>query len=221
MAFWRKRPKRRFRAFDRTELPEAPQPTFDDMLAEGLMVAEAAARMTLRNRFVMLALRGDEPFEPERASAAAREVLYELVQEAEEVAERTADEREAAARRDGRSSHEHDYRRADGPNLRRREKVYAAISTELWKRRSDPEYLAALAERARGEAWEEVAGAIDARLAREWSGWPQIEVDEAYEAERDVRVHDLLEDLDRDLQAAEAERARRAAAADPFRGYVG
>ena len=131
MAFWRKRPKRRFRAFDRNELPEAPQPTFDEMLAEGLMVAEAAGRMTLRNRFIMLALRGDEPFEPERASAAAREVLYELVQEAEEVAERIADERDAAAGRDGRSSHEHDYRRADGPNLRRREKVYAAISTEL------------------------------------------------------------------------------------------
>ena len=221
MAFWRKRPKRRFRAFDRSELPEAPQPTFDEMLAEGLMVAEAAARMSLRNRFIMVALRGDEPFERERAAAAAREALYELVQEAEEVAERIAEERDAAARRDGRSSHEHDYRRADGPNLRRREKVYAAISTELWKRRSDPEYLDALAERAREEAWDEVAGAIDARLAREWSGWPQIEVDEAYEAERDVRVHDLLEDLDRDVQAAVAERARRAAAADPFRGYVG
>jgi len=168
-----------------------------------------------------VALRDDEPFERERAAAAAREALYELVQEAEEVAERIAEERDAAARRDGRSSHEHDYRRADGPNLRRREKVYAAISTELWKRRSDPEYLDALAERAREEAWDEVAGAIDARLAREWSGWPQIEVDEAYEAERDVRVHDLLEDLDRDVQAAVAERARRAAAADPFRGYVG
>ncbi len=34
-------------------------------------------------------------------------------------------------------------------------------------------------------------------------------------------MHDLLEDLDRDVKAAEAERARRAAAADPFRGYVG
>ena len=218
MAFWRKRSKRRFRAFDRSELPEAPQPSFDDMLAEGLMVAEAAGRMALRNRFIVVALRGDEPFEPERASAAAREVLYELVQEADEVAERTADERETAARRDGRSSHEHDYRRADGPNLRRREKVYAAIATELWKRRSDPEFLAALAERAREEAWEEVAGAIDARLAREWGEWPQIEVDEAYEAERDVRVHDLLIDLDRDVRAAEAARARRAEAADRSAG---
>ena len=120
MAFWRKRSKRRFRAFDRSELPEAPQPSFDDMLAEGLMVAEAAGRMTLRNRFVMLALRGDEPFEPERASAAAREVLYELVQEAEEVAERTADERESAARREGR-----ELARARLPSRRRPEPAAA------------------------------------------------------------------------------------------------
>ena len=70
----------------------------------------------------------------------------------------------------------------------------------------------------RGRKWP---GRSTPRLAREWGEWPQIEVDETYEAERDVRVHDLLLDLDRDLQAAEAERARRAEAADPFRGYVG
>ena len=221
MPFWRRKRAKRFKPFDRSALPEVTPPTFDEMLAEGLLVAEAAGRMALRNRFVMHALRGDEPFDNERAAAAAREVLYELVQEADEVAERTGEVRSTAASREGRSSHEHDYRRADAANLRRREQVYAAVAKELWVRRNDPEYLRAFAERAREEAWDEVSGAIETRLDREWGEWPEIEVDETYEAERDDRIHDLLADLDRGVAAAEAERARRAEANDPFRGFAG
>lgn len=221
MPLWRKRERRRFKPFDRHALPEVPPPTFDEMLAEGVLVAESAGRMALKNRLIVEALRGEEPFAPERAAAAAREVLYELVREADEVAELTGETRSTAARREGRSSHEHDYRRADAANLRRREQVYAAVSKELWQRRNDPEYLAKFAERARDEAWQEVSGAIEIRLEREWGEWPHIEVDETYEAERDDRVHDLLADLERGVAAAEAERARRAEANDPFRGFVG
>ncbi|WP_139415580.1 hypothetical protein [Agromyces laixinhei] len=223
MALWprRKRKRRRFEPFDRSALPEVPAPTFDQMLTEGVLVAESAGRMALRNRMIVEALRGEEPFAPERAAAAAREVLYELVQEADEVAEHTAEARAAAARREGRSSHEHDYRRADAANLRRREQVYAAVAKELWVRRNDPEYLTAFAERAREEAWGEVSGAIETRLDREWSEWPRIEVDETYEAEREGRVLDLLADLDMGVAVAEADRARRAEENDPFRGFVG
>ncbi|AWB94319.1 hypothetical protein DCE93_00385 [Agromyces badenianii] len=221
MPLWRRRSRRRFKPFDRSALPEAPSPTFDEMLAEGVLVAESAGRMALKNRLIVEALRGDEPFAPERAAAAARAVLYELVQEADEVAERTGEARSEAASRDGRSAHEHDYRRADAANLRRREQVYAAVARELWLRRSDPDYLNEFAERARREAWEEVSGAIETRLEREWGEWPQIEVDETYEAERDDRVRELLGDLDRGVRAAEAERARREEENDPFRGFVG
>ena len=72
MPFWRRKRAKRFKPFDRSALPEVTPPTFDEMLAEGLLVAEAAGRMALRNRFVMHALRGDEPFDNDRAAAAAR-----------------------------------------------------------------------------------------------------------------------------------------------------
>jgi len=42
-------------------------------------------------------------------------------------------------------------------NLRRREKVYAAIAKELWRRREDPEYLRQFAGRARDDAWHQVS----------------------------------------------------------------
>ena len=127
MRWFERRKRRKFKPFDRSALPEVVQAPFDEMVEDGLMMAESAGRLALKNRFIVQALRGDEPWDDQRAAAAAREVLYELVQEANETAEYSAEERELASRREGRSVHQHDYHRADALNLRRREKVYAEI----------------------------------------------------------------------------------------------
>ncbi|MFK4730941.1 hypothetical protein ROT00_14745 [Agromyces mediolanus] len=211
--FRRRRPK--FKAFDRSALPEVQPPSVEEMIDEGVMLAESAGRMTLRNRFVVEALRGEDPYDDDRAAAAAREVLHELVQQADATAELSAEDRETAAKREGKAKHQHDYRRADTGNLRRREKVYAAVAKRLWELREDPEYLHEFATRARDEAWNDVAGAIEARLDREW---PQIEVDAEYELARPQRMRELFEDLERAVETAELKRAERE---DPFHGYVG
>ncbi|WP_350348254.1 asparagine synthase [Agromyces sp. G08B096] len=211
----RGRRRAKFKPFDRTALPEVPPASFDDMVDDGLMMAEAAGRLALKNRFIVQALRGEEPYDDQRAAAAAREVLYELVQEADETAELSQEERAAASNRDGRSTHQHDYHRADVLNLRRREKVYAEIAKRLWQLREDPEYLAAFAARARDAAWEEVAEVIEQRLDREW---PEIEVDAEYELARYERMRELA--LDLDLAVRRAER-RREELDDPFAGFVG
>lgn len=212
---WFRRKRREFRAFDRSALPEVELPSVDEMIEEGVMLAESAGRMTLRNRFVVEALRGEQPYDDERAAAAAREVIYELVQQADETAEASADDRETAAKREGKAKHQHDYRRADTSNLRRREKVYSAVAKRLWELREDPAYLHEFATRARDEAWGDVAGAIEARLDREW---PQIEVDAEYELARPQRMQELFEDLQLAVETAELKRAERE---DPFHGYVG
>lgn len=216
--FFRRRARPRFAPFDRTALPEAEPLTFEESFAEGLLVAESAARMALKNRIIVAALRGDEPFDADRAAAAAREVLYELVQEMNEVAEWSAAERESAALREGRSAHQHDYHRADAWNLRLRERINAAVSKKLWELRGDPEYLAAFAERARDDAWTEIAGVIEQRLAREW---PEIEVDEAYERERDERMRDVALDLERELRETARRREERDELDDAFGAWGG
>ena len=203
MRIWRRRKRERFTPFDRTALPEAEPLTFEESFAEGLLVSEAAGRMALKNRIIVMALRGDEPFDAVRASGAAREVLHELVQELDEVAEWSAAERESAAQREGRSAHQHDYHRADAWNLRLRQRVNAAVAERLTELRNDDGYLAEFAERARQEAWEEIAGVIEARLAQEW---PEIEIDEAYERERDDRMRSLTLDLERELATARQRR---------------
>ena len=144
MAPWWRRKSKRFAPFDRAALPEVEPLTFEESFAEGLLVAEAAGRMALKNRIIVMALRGDEPFDATRAAAAAREVIHELVQELDEVAEWSAAERESANQREGRSAHQHDYHRADAWNLRLRERINAAVAERLTELRGDDAYLAEL-----------------------------------------------------------------------------
>ncbi|MDQ0894156.1 hypothetical protein [Agromyces ramosus] len=219
MPFWRrKRARRRFKPFDRTLLPQPPESTFEQTFAEGLLVSESAGRMALKNRIIVMALRGEEPYDADRAAAAAREVLFELTREMDQVAEWSASERESAAQREGRAVNQHDYHRADTRNLRLRERVNAAVAKRLWELRDDSDYLAEFAERAREDAWGEIAAAIDARLDRDW---PQIEVDETYERERDERLRNLSLDLDRDLREAARRREERDELDDAFGAWPG
>ena len=139
------------------------------------------------------------------------------MQEMDEVAEWSAAERESAGQREGRSAHQHDYHRADAWNLRLRERVNAAVAeaphrTAQRRRLPRPSF----AERARQEAWAEIAGEIDARLAREW---PEIEVDEAYERERDERMRGLELDLEREV--ADARRRRETSTSSTTRSAPG
>ena len=218
MRSWWGRKRERFTPFDRAALPEVDPLTFEESFAEGLLVAEAAARMALKNRIIVMALGGDEPFDAHRAAATAGEVLRELVQQMGAVAEWSAAVRESASHREGRSVHQHDYHRADAWNLRLRERVNAAVAERLSHLSRDDVYLADLADRARQEAWGEIAGAIDARLAREW---PEIEVDETYERERGTRMGELMLDLRRDLAEVSRRREERNELDDSFGHWPG
>ncbi|WP_401000361.1 hypothetical protein [Agromyces sp. GXQ0307] len=202
---WRRERRRvKMAPFDRSRLPEARTASFDEMLEEGLMMAESAGRMALKNRLIVHALRTDEPFSDEHAATEARAVLYELVQEADEAAEHVAEERAAAGTREGRSQHQHDYHRDDLLNLRRREKVYASVAKQLWTKRSDDAYVAAFVERARDAAWQDLGAAIEQELDRRW---PRYDEEPDYAEHRAERMEVVGDDLMRDLARLEAQRA--------------
>ncbi|GAA1057888.1 hypothetical protein GCM10017608_02900 [Agromyces luteolus] len=201
---WRRRRRVKMAPFDRSRLPEARLASFDEMLEEGMLMAESAGRMALKNRLIVHALRTDEPFSDEHAASEARAVLYELVQEADEAAEHVAEERAAAGKREGRSQHQHDYHRDDLLNLRRREKVYASVAKELWTKRSDDAYVAHFVERARDDAWQELGTAIEHELDRRW---PRYDEEPDYAEHRAERMSVVGDDLLRDLARLEAQRA--------------
>ena len=59
--FFRRRRSPKFRPFDRRALPEVEPLSFEETFADGLLVAEAAGRMAMKNRIILMALRGEEP----------------------------------------------------------------------------------------------------------------------------------------------------------------
>ena len=201
----RRRPRVRMTPFDRSRLPDVTPASFEEMLEEGLLMAESAARMALKNRLIVDALRGDELYSDARAAERARGVLYELVTAGGRRGGR-ARRRGARGRGEarGRSQHQHDYHRDDLLNLRRREKVHAAIAKELWTRRSDDEFVARLVERARDDAWDQLGRVIEQELDRRW---PRFDEEPDYADHRSERMADVGDDLSRDLARLEAQRA--------------
>ncbi|HEU5224048.1 MAG TPA: hypothetical protein VFU07_10285 [Candidatus Lumbricidophila sp.] len=166
------------------------------MVDEGVLMAEAAARMSLRNVFIVEALRG-EGFDDISARDAARQALFDLERESKATARRTIDTRERAEHREGRATHQHDYRRSDSSNLTRRVRVYDEIARRLQGTADDEVALAALIARAREEAWSDVAGAIESKLDRDWQQW---DAEPEYPAARGGRILELEDDLRRALE---------------------
>ncbi|CAN7405212.1 asparagine synthase [Microbacterium sp. LjRoot45] len=159
-----------------------------DVVAEGLYIASAATRLSLKNRMLVHILAEGEDFDVERYEAEAREALLTLADEAQADAERTERQRKRARRRHSESDGTHDYRSRDVGNLRRRQKQSLHVARELRARADDVEELRKLINDARDVAWVEVAKNIDRTLRIE-AARPDLEPD--YERMRIARMQAL------------------------------
>lgn len=191
MAWFRRRSKFKLEPFDFSELPVPDPITVDEALEEGLMLAEYASRMRVKNKILVEVLRKGAPYDPERFQKLAISSLGRLADESQAAGERIAKERRASSDAYGRSGHVHDYRAADGENLEHREKLSLAVATELRRRAADPEYLATHIERAREDAWRDVGGNIEFVLDRQHV--PSA-IDPDYERTKAERMRSLIVD---------------------------
>jgi len=159
-----------------------------DVVAEGLYIASAATRLSLKNTILVHILAEGEDFDLDRYLPDARAALETLASEAEEDAARTDRERRAARGRHSDSDGTHDYRSRDVRNLRRRQKQSLHVAHELRARADDEEELRKLVVDARDAAWAEVAGNIDRTLRIE-AARPDLEP--GYERMRGARMQAL------------------------------
>lgn len=159
-----------------------------DVVAEGLYIASAATRLSLKNTILVHILADGEDFDPDRYVPEAREALEALAVEAEADAARTERERKRARMRHSDSDGTHDYRARDVRNLRRRAKQSLHVASELRRRAADDEELHKLISDARDAAWSEVAKNIDRTLRIEASR-PDLEPD--YDRMRSARMQAL------------------------------
>ncbi|WP_345069705.1 asparagine synthase [Leifsonia kafniensis] len=165
------------------------------MVSEGVMLAEFAARMALKNQIVIGALAESLSYDPEYYAESARAVLTEVIRESEGSAQLAEHKREVAAGRGGVGEHQHDYRAGDTANLRRREDVNLAVADRLAALRDDDDYVARLVARARDDAWGDIGQAITARLDRELQAFTLTDADADYWNRRDKRMRQLRREV--------------------------
>lgn len=187
--------------FDESALPKPKPPSVAEATSDGLMLAEHAGRMTLKNIIIVGALRGPDSYDATQYLDAAAGVLEELAEEFTQDGERVARALRSTKNRSGNAARAHDYRSADAENLRVRRAVLRALVDHLRDRRDDPAYLVDLVESARKDAWTDVSRVVQEGLDR-----ATIVVDAAYERARPERMRLLGDDL-----VALAAQSRRAA----------
>ena len=170
-----------------------PQPLapFEQALDEGLLIARHGVALAVRNRLILRALQENEAFDDDVTARMVDEELREAAEEQRENADGAEALRAVAVRSGGIADHAHDYHRIDIAMLERRQALYAALADSLESSRHDDAFVAAIAERARTDAWKDIGDNVMSRLE---TRIPSASDDPDYESKRPERLRLLLEE---------------------------
>ncbi|MEW1707457.1 asparagine synthase [Microbacterium sp. NPDC089190] len=183
-----------------------------EAIAEGLSIATAAARLTVRNRILVDTIARGGQFDNEVFADLARDTLRSLADEQDQAAERVTHQRKRAWGRFSDSSGTHDYRDRDTRNLRRRAKQSRGVAKELRALADDPDRVKTLVADARIAAWGDVEANLRQRLDVEGM---TADADPEYAQMRKARMDALrMVDLARLASQAKRRAKERPAAVD-------
>ena len=149
-----------------SSLPEGEIPSLEDAAGEGFAMAEQAAVMALKNRILVTAHVSQDQFDLKRYERELRDILTALAKEQEAAVALVRKERAVASTLRGRPVHQHDYRQIDLEKLRLRERSSAIIAERIRAKRGDGQWLRSMVERARDDAWAELAREMERSLDR-------------------------------------------------------
>lgn len=160
-----------------------------DIVEQGLLVADVAVRMTVKNHIIMNALKRRLDFDDGQIREMVRTALIELAEEREKDA-RHIDRMRREIRKTGRSSwSESEYGDNDNRTLRHRQQVYEGVAEELRLRAADEDVITETVQRARDAAWHEIGDSLSERATHPYySGGSSPE----YQAARDERIQQLI-----------------------------
>jgi len=166
-----------------------------EAIAEGVSIASAAARLSIRNRILVDTIANDEPFEVTRFAPFAHETLIALADEQAAAAELVKRQRKKAWGKFTDPDGTHDYRDRDTRNLRKRGRQYAGVAQALRRMADDPHVVRTLIEQSRDAAWGDVEANLQRRLQVEGM---RADLDPDYERMRAARMQSIrLVDLPR------------------------
>lgn len=179
----------------RRQLPRKVLAPVDEIVEQGILVAEVAVRMTVKNAIIMNALKRQVDYDSAKIEELVAETTVELAEE------RARDSRHIRRVREeirnfGRSSwSETEYGIDDSSTLKHREEVYSKLSDLLRARSVNPKFISTTAEQAREAAWLEIGDSLKERASHPYYAGG---ASEEYQNEREDRIKLFIE---RDLTA--------------------
>lgn len=170
-------------------LPTRELAPVEEIVEQGLLVADVAVRMSVKNEIIMNALAANLDYDEDQIVELVREAARDIADERENDAEHISlilGEIRIAGR-SGLSDTE--YRHEDNRTLRHRRVVYQRVAEAMRERSDDESYLRETAERARELAWGEIGESLkDRAMHPYYSGGDNDE----YRSNRDDRISQLI-----------------------------
>src|SRR6478735_1633475 len=127
-----------------------------EAIAEGVSIASAAARLTVRNHILVETIAHDTPFDVATIAPFAHDTLIALAEEQEAAAALAKRQRKKAWGKFTDPDGTHDYRDRDMRNLRKRHRQYVGVAKELRRIAEDPHAVRTIVEQSRDAAWGDV-----------------------------------------------------------------
>jgi hypothetical protein len=188
--FWRKR--RILTPYNDAEVVEIPKANVEESVDEGLMIAEYAVRMKLKNEIAVSAVVLGDDYEAKDFLPDAAAAFDELAAQSQQDADRLGEELAHSRDRTGHAQHVHDYRRGDEPNVRHRLLVATEAAGALRQKAHEEEYLLGLIEKARQDSWNEMSASLVDHALQYTPDAPE----QLSETDRDVELATLRAELD-------------------------
>ncbi|MBK0418943.1 asparagine synthase [Leucobacter sp. CSA1] len=171
-------------------LPRRVLAPVEEIVEQGLLVADVAVRMSVKNAIIMNALKRHVDYDEQRVTEMVQEATVDLAEERERDARHIQRMRNEISNTGRSSWSESDYGNDDSRTLRHRQEVYENIAVQLRERAADEAYLKTTVERAREAAWAEIGDSLAERATHPYySGGASEEYREA----REGRIQQLIE----------------------------
>ena len=171
-------------------LPKRVLAPIEEIVEQGMLVADVAVRMTVKNTIIMNALKEHVDYDEAQIIEMVRDSLNELAAERERDARHISRIR-GEIRDTGRSSwSETEYGSGDSRTLKHRQEVYEQVAADLRARTEDDAYLMETAKRAHSLAWAEIGDSLKERASHPYYGGGH---DDDYRDNRDERIQQLIE----------------------------
>ncbi|WP_243065116.1 hypothetical protein [Humibacter sp. RRB41] len=192
MAWFNWRRRRILTPYNDAAINERPTATVEQSVAEGLMIAEYAVRMRLKNDIAIGAIVSPDAYDARSYLPQASAAFTELADESEQASDRLTEELANTIGRSGKAQHVHDYRRGDEANVRHRLMVSTEAASLLRQKAAEEDYLLGLIEQARQDAWHEVsASLVDHALLYSPGAQPRLDP-----VDRDIELAGLRAELE-------------------------